>query len=501
MTNKNIPPVIPKFSAMLSSLAVAAGCLLSGGVAHAQPPGNAVRFTFGDAGPGVTTSSDTSLGGASLNLVTVNGGNVGTDYHGAAGSGVSGAVNGNRAMNFSNQTNQPGGSNPGAGTASGTGPVASVTNSAALGFGNVTAFVASMWFKQNALMALSGGDVNIGPRLFILNAGAPVDSGGSANGIGLKFQSANQLYCQIGTDTVTVGPALSANLPTNKWLFVAVTYDGTNARMYLGSDTATATLVGTAASAARAINFGSSASLAIGNRSGTQARTRSFDGWIDDFRFYTNAGDANFVESVRQSEVGGAPIVTGVYPDGLMLQEATNQLVFNASSPAGPWGPSTNITNIQLVLNGVDVSSHLVTNGPATNLNVSYTGLPLNMPVVTAAITVTDAKGLVGTASVTFDTFSPTNFIFEAEEFDYTDPNTGAAGLFIDHPDYTDATAPADTNSYFGLDSTELIDTHKGNGNGGINASDYRAGRRHRHENADSRGHRRIAAPQVHQQP
>src|SRR5207302_3036567 len=89
-----------------------------------------------------------------------------------------------------------------------------------------------------------------------------------------------------------------------------------------------------------------------------------------------------------------------------------------------------------------------------------------------ANVTVQDAKGLIGTASVTFDTFNPTNFIWEAEEFDFTmDGITG--GLFLDHPDYTSYTT---NTSYFGLDSIEGVDTHKGSGNGGINASDYRAG-------------------------
>lgn len=474
-----LPRIVPtgngqkrRLASLLIGLTIGAGSLLSGGLARAQAPVNLIKFAFDDAGPGNATPSDTSLGGVSFNLLMVNGANVISNYHGAAGSGVSGALNGNRALDFSSQTNQPGGSNPGAGTANGTGPVASITNSASLGFGTVTSFVATVWIKQNAMMALSGGAANLGPRIFVLNAGAPVDSGGSANSIGLKFQLANQLYFQLGADTVTVGPVFSGNVPTNKWLFLAIVYDGATAKFYSGSDTAVSQLMGTAASAGRVVNFGASASLAIGNRGGTQSRIRSFNGWIDDFRFYTNAGDASFVESVRQEAMGGAPIVTGFYPDGLMLQQGTNTLSFTANSPSGAWGPSVAITNVQVVLNGVEVSSQLVTSGPATNLSVSYSGLKLNRVTNTALVTVQDAKGLIGTAAVNFDTFSPTNFTWEAEEFDYT-PDGVLGGQYFDNPVYSSS---ATANSYFGFDSVEGIDTHKGIGNPAMNATDYRSG-------------------------
>ncbi|MDB6068156.1 MAG: hypothetical protein JWR26_4364 [Pedosphaera sp.] len=440
--------------------------MFTGSVAQAQAPVNLLRFTFNDAGPGTTTPSDTSLGGVSVNMNMLNGAGAAADFHGAAGSGVSGALDGNRGMDFSNQTNQPGGSNPGAGTATGTGPIGLISSSATLGFGSITSFVATVWIKQTALMALSGGNVNIGPRLWILNAGAPVDGGGSANTISLKFQAANQLYFQFGADTVTVGPAFTSNLATNKWLFFAVVYDGTTAKLYSGSETAAAQLVGTATSVGRVLNLGTSASLSLGNRATN--RQRGLNGFIDDFQFYMNAGDAAFVENVRQIAVGGAPAVTGVSPDGLLLEQGTNNtLSFTASSPSGAWGPSVAITNVQMVLNGVDVSAQLVKTGPTTNLTVTYTGLALDKATNTASITVIDAKGLTGTAQVSFDTFNPANFTWEAEEFDFS------SGSHIDNPIYSSV---ATNNSYFGLDSSEGVDTHKGTGNAGVNASDYRAG-------------------------
>src|ERR1019366_409229 len=102
-----------------------------------------------------------------------------------------------------------------------------------------------------------------------------------------------------------------------------------------------------------------------------------------EFRFYTNASSASAVEAIRQESSGGGPIVPSYYPDGLKLQQYTNKFVFNGVSPSGIWGPSVNITNIQMTLNVIDVSSQLVkvTNGTAgtsTNVSVSYTGLQKN---------------------------------------------------------------------------------------------------------------------------
>ncbi len=459
---------------LLGKLALCAGVLLSSQLARAQTPVNLLRFPFTDAPGGTTTPSDTSLGGVSLSLSLLNGAGTATDYHGAVGTGVEGLINGNRALTFTNQpslttSNQPG--NPG--------PIATVINSTALGFGTVTSFVATIWINQNLLMNLSGGNVNIGPRLWILNSGATAqDSGGNATTLGLKFQTASQLFFQWGTDVATVNaPNPAGNFPTNKWLFFAVTYDGTNASLYYGSDTATCQRIGTTNMPNRTINLGTAGCLAIGNRASN--RQRSLSGWIQDFRFYSGGvGNAAFVEGIRQQTVGGAPIVTGIYPDGTMLQQGTNTLVFTANSPAGSWGPSTNISSAQLILNGVDVSAQLTSSGPSNNLTYSYNALPQNA-LVNAAITVTDARGLIGTASVGFDTFNPTNFVWEAEEFDFYNPNIGASGQFIDNAQYTSyATNDLSNNplSYFGLDSSELIDTHKGTGNGGVNASDYRVG-------------------------
>ncbi len=206
------------------------------------------------------------------------------------------------------------------------GPIAAATNSS-LGFGVVSNFVATVWIKQNAQMATGA---NIGPRIYVMGAGNPTDAG-AINSIGLKFQTASQLNFQMGG--LTASATFPNSLPTNTWLFIAVVYDGENLRIYQGMDTNSVSLISNTAVTTN-INFGASAALAkIGNR---QDRQRSFNGWIDGFRFYTGVGDANFLESVRQLALSPANIriqtgssnVQLIWPTGI-LQSATNAF--------GPW--------------------------------------------------------------------------------------------------------------------------------------------------------------------
>jgi hypothetical protein len=487
-------------ASLLRKLALCVCVILCGHLAHAQVPTNQLHFAFDEA-TGTNTISDTSLNPSavvtSLGLFNAAGTGM-VNLHGAAGTGVSGAVNGNRALDFTpdltpSQTNQP--ANSGVTVINGSTINGGATGNAVGAFdlndgaftnlgnaGLISSFVGTIWIKLNA--PIPNGET-VCPRIWILNqgaTGADTGNGGNLNQIGLKFQQNNQLAFSFAKDNPTLLATIpSGTFPTNKWLFFAVIYDGTNSSIYYGSETSTAQLIGTAATPGKSCNITGSGCLALGNRhTGATANQRGLDGWIDDFRLYTGGvGTAAFVEDIRDQALGGPPGITGIYPDGLMLQEATNQLVFTGSSPAGSWGPSTNIASAQLVVNGVDVSAQLTSSGPGTNVTYSYTGLPQNLPAVTANITVTDARGVVSTASVTFDTFSGTNFTWEAEEFDFFNPNVGLSGQFLDDALYTSfATNDVLGNplSYFGLDSTELIDTHKGTGNGGLNASDYRAG-------------------------
>jgi len=279
-----------------------------------------LRYRFDNTSTGTTAPSDTNGGAANVALQMLNGAGVAANYHGAANSGVGGAQTGSRALDFSANTAQPG--TPG--------PLAAVTNSG-LGFGVVSNFVVSFWMKQHTMMA-SGA--NIGPRVFVLGAGAPSDTG-VADSIGLKFQTSSQLYFQIGGFTAMA--TFPADLPSNTWLFVAATYDGSSLKIYQGSDTNSATLISSSA-VATTVNLGASAALYLGNRQNYQ---RSFDGWLDDFRFYAGNGDANFVENIRLAALAPPTISIQSSNSNLTLTWPMGQLQ-SATNLGGPWLDVTN---------------------------------------------------------------------------------------------------------------------------------------------------------------
>jgi len=254
----------------------------------AQPPQLKLRFGFDEASG--TTSSDT-VASATLRLLDYSGAPI--DRHGAAGSGVAGQANANRALDFSSALGQ--GTN---------GPVAALTN-ATLGFDEVSAFTATIWFK-----ARSRQPANIGPRMFLLGAADTTSDTGSTNSIGLKFQTAACLHFQL--NKVTAEADFVWSLPTNQWTFVAMVYDGAKIIVYRGTERTPAELIAAKAAPAQVVNVGTNVALFIGNR---QDRARSFDGWLDDFRFYTGAADPDFVESIRQSAVGTPDNAPSAPPD------------------------------------------------------------------------------------------------------------------------------------------------------------------------------------------
>jgi hypothetical protein len=134
------------------------------------------------------------------------------------------------------------------------------------------------------------------------------------------------------------------------------------------------------------------------------------------------------------------PLLTGMYPTGTRPFEYTNALSFTVTT-AGSTFPAN---SIKMILDGNDVSSVLVITGSASTKNVVYPGLQLNVPH-TAIITVTNALGHGISLTNQFDTFTQTNFMFEAEDFDY------GGGQYI---------SPADwfPEAYIGLVATTNID-------------------------------------------
>lgn len=178
-----------------------------------------------------------------------------------------------------------------------------------------------------------------------------------------------------------------------------------------------------------------------------------------------NANGSAYFDDFTLNQVAGPmpPSVLAISPDGSkqLFSKPSSNLTFTAASG------TTAITNIQLVLNGNDVSAQLSISGSSTNKNVTFAGLQANQ-VYSGTIRVTDALGFYNTATVGFDTFDAANFVWEAEDFDFT------GGLFIDNP------VPSSTqkaNSYYGRVGWNGYDENEtGGGGAGDGPQVYRPG-------------------------
>jgi hypothetical protein len=130
--------------------------------------------------------------------------------------------------------------------------------------------------------------------------------------------------------------------------------------------------------------------------------------------------------------------LTGLYPDGAALFEVTNKLTFTVASPSG-----INTNDVLVTLNGA-VLTNLVFTGSATSWTVSYAGLKKDS-VYAATISFVSQSGGVGYKAFSFDTFSPTYYTFEAEDYDY------GSGKYFDNPQ---------TNAYATLVAVDGVDAH-----------------------------------------
>jgi len=443
--------LIPIFRS-LTILAMLAGSMLLG-TAFAQTL--QLRYTFED-GPGTTT---TSSGALPVVLNMVNSAGAAVDLHGAANSGVQ---NQGASLNLS--------TNPIAGNVNGA--YAFTSNNATLGnLGVVSDFTATIWFKMPALFT---NVANQGPRLFVLAPAGATDLN-AATTLGLQFgsrtaitQTGNPLDClNAFVSSTRISPPIYYDFPTNVWMFAALTYDsvGGNAYLYFGTEASPAKLyVVKTVGVGTNFNFAGGASLSIGNRINNG---RDFTGSIDDFRFYTGAGDANFVEAIRRQSTPVA--VTGLVPDGSVLMSGTNTLSFAATSGSG-----VNTSGIKVAVNGADVSSSLIFTPITGGQIVTYTNLPVNpiliqqanLDGVSVSISVTDGSGIVTTNFYVYDGFTPNNFTWEAEDYDFN------GGMFIDNPVYQFVGPSPTTNSYYQIDvyyeGDSYINTVDANDNGNL---------------------------------
>ncbi len=126
------------------------------------------------------------------------------------------------------------------------------------------------------------------------------------------------------------------------------------------------------------------------------------------------------------------PQLSNLYPTGTHPFEYTNALSFTVATT----GATFPANGIKVILDGNDVSSGLVITGSASVKNVAYPSLQLNA-THTAIITATNSLGHGISVTNQFDTFSQTNYMVEAEDYDYD------GGLYLNANDwYPDAYAP-----------------------------------------------------------
>lgn len=108
------------------------------------------------------------------------------------------------------------------------------------------------------------------------------------------------------------------------------------------------------------------------------------------------------------------PFLSGLYPTGKQPFQYTNALSFIVTT----LGATFPASGIQVILDGNNVSSGLVITGSTSSNNVVYPYLAPNQ-MHTVVINVTNSLGHGISVTNQFDTFSLSNYMFEAEDYDY----------------------------------------------------------------------------------
>ena len=154
------------------------------------------------------------------------------------------------------------------------------------------------------------------------------------------------------------------------------------------------------------------------------------------------------------------PVLQHASPDGSVPFQSTGEYTFTV----GPANGAPITTNgISLILNGQLVTSGLNFTKVGGSWTVSY-AIASN-ELYTAVITVSNTAGLSATFPATsFDTFSVSNFMWEAVDYDFSTNDVNGnwyGGQFIDNPVPTGDVNTAqkgtfETNSYFGYPGGSL---------------------------------------------
>jgi len=141
-------------------------------------------------------------------------------------------------------------------------------------------------------------------------------------------------------------------------------------------------------------------------------------------------GGSCYFDDANLNQTGGPvpPQITQVYPGNLLF--ASNHISFHVTSASSTY---IDTNKIHLVVNGTDVSSGCKFSGSTPDISVMYTNVTAGTWAYTASITVTDAYNFTASATMNFDTVNPT-YVWEAEDYDFTNAVSGGGGLFYDNP-------------------------------------------------------------------
>ena len=183
---------------------------------------------------------------------------------------------------------------------------------------------------------------------------------------------------------------------------------------------------------------------------GSDTWTGRFNGSLTGIDVFDHAGGNGSDVGFNNLTVAPELVINNISPDDTKaLFNVTNTMSFGITSPSA----AINASGIQLTLNGVNVSSHLVITGAGTgSVTARYTNLLLNT-VYIGQINVTNAAGASVGAPVRFDTFSSNNFTWEAEDFDFS------GGQFINNP----VISTNNPNSYYNQVGVSNVDEYVGN--------------------------------------
>ncbi len=183
---------------------------------------------------------------------------------------------------------------------------------------------------------------------------------------------------------------------------------------------------------------------------GSDTWTGRFNGSLTGIDVFDHAGGNGSDVGFNNLTVAPELVINNISPDDTKaLFNVTNTMSFGITSPSA----AINASGIQLTLNGVNVSSHLVITGAGTgSVTARYTNLLLNT-VYIGQINVTNAAGASVGAPVRFDTFSSNNFTWEAEDFDFS------GGQFINNP----VISTNNLNSYYNQVGVSNVDEYVGN--------------------------------------